>query len=571
MTERGWEYEPGRFKRFKLPTCAPAIITPEPRDVRGAKFDPVRVDRVLDSFALMRHTQGRWAGRPLIPDPWEIAYILAPTFGWVSFDAEFDAYVRIIRELYVDVPRKNGKTTLVGGIGVYLTCGDGEQGAQVITAATTKDQAGFVFNPVRQITKSSPDLNPYVQTLAGRIVHRPTASYMEVIANAADAQHGGNIHGGIIDELHLQKTRGMYEALSTGTGSRAQPLIVLITTADAGEQDTIYNERRTYCEKVARRIFPDPTFHGVVFAAGIEDDPFAETTWKKANPGYGKSPTKRYLTKAANGARNSAAEKSSFKRLHCGLRTKQAVTYIELDIWDRHASIVDEDLLKGRAAYGGMDLATTSDLCSVCWLFPDGQGGVDALWRHWMPERAFDRMSERTAGVAESWRNNGFLTVTPGDVADYDYIEQQINRDRENFRVRSIGYDRWNASQLVNNLTNQNAPMVQLGQGFASMSGPLKQIKHMLLAGDETMPLFRHGGNPLMRWQVDNLAVAMDAAGNVKPDKSKSGDKIDGFSAAVDAMAEVMAAKAHIVAPAHRPPRLARPAASRNPLATQQF
>src|SRR5215217_565233 len=227
MTERGWEYEPGRFKRFKLPTCPPAIITPEPRDVRGAKFDPVRVDRVLDSFALMRHTQGKWAGRPLIPDPWEIAYILAPTFGWVIFDREFDAYVRIIRELYVDVPRKNGKTTLVGGVGVYLTCGDGEQGAQVLTAATTENQAGFVFNPVKQIAKSSPDLSPFVQPLSKRIVHRPTASYMEVIANAADAQHGGNVHGGIIDELHLQKTRAMYEALSTGTGSRAQPLIVL--------------------------------------------------------------------------------------------------------------------------------------------------------------------------------------------------------------------------------------------------------------------------------------------------------------------------------------------------------
>ena len=205
-----------------------------------------------------------------------------------------------------------------------------------------------------------------------------------------------------------------------------------------------------------------------------------------------------------------------------------------------------------------MDLATTSDLCALCWLFPDGLGGVDAIWRHWIPEAAFERLCVRTADTAVEWRDNGFLTVTPGDVADYDYIEQQILRDVDTFDVQSIGFDRWNASQLSNNMTAEGVPMVQLGQGFGSMSAPLKQIKHMLGAGTEQRPMFRHGGHPLMRWQVDNLAVAMDAAENVKPDKLSSGDKIDGFSAAVDAMAEVMAAKAHIPAPPQVLPRRAR-------------
>ena len=175
--------------------------------------------------------------------------------------------------------------------------------------------------------------------------------------------------------------------------------------------------------------------------------------------------------------------------------------------------------------------------------FPDEDGGYDVVWRHWVPEDAFRRLNERTAGAARVWRREGWLHVTPGDVADYEYIRAQINRDRERFNVAAIGYDRWNASQLVNDLTNDEAPMVQLGQGYASMSAPLKQIKHLLLEGTTDAPRYRHGGNPVMRWQTDNLAVAMDAAGNVKPDKSKAGDKIDGWSAAVDAMAMALAAE----------------------------
>jgi phage terminase large subunit-like protein len=178
---------------------------------------------------------------------------------------------------------------------------------------------------------------------------------------------------------------------------------------------------------------------------------------------------------------------------------------------------------------------------------------------------------QRTARTAEEWRDNGYLTVTPGDVADYDYIQAQINRDRQTFRVASIGYDRWNASQLVNDLVKENAPMVQLGQGFATMSAPLKQIKHMLLAGSVRNPLFRHGGNPLMRWQVDNLSTDMDPAGNVKPNKKTSGDKIDGFSAAVDAMAELMAAKAHLPAPPATLPGKAAAPPKLSDVFTQQF
>jgi phage terminase large subunit-like protein len=229
-------------------------------------------------------------------------------------------------------------------------------------------------------------------------------------------------------------------------------------------------------------------------------------------------------------------------RLHLGVRTKQTTRFIMLDVWDRNAGFVDEQSLHGQA-FGGIDLASTSDLCSLCWLLPDGTGGYDVLWRHWCPERAYEAIVRRTAREAEVWRREGVLTVTSGDVADYGFIRAQINRDRERFDVGLVGFDPWNSSQLVNDLTDDGLPMVQVRQGFASMSAPLKQIGHVLAEGTAERPRFRHGGNPLMRWQTDNLAVATDAAGNVKPDKSTSGDKIDGWSAAVTAMSAAMSAE----------------------------
>lgn len=531
-----------RSRGLRLPDSPPAFKTPEPRRMKGARFDPARVDRVLKAFGLLRHTKGQWAGRPLTPDVWQVAYILAPVFGWVCWDEDANAYVRVHNHLYVEVPRKNGKTTLMGGIGIYLTCADGEKGAEVVAAATTEKQARFVFDPVRQLALKAPALKDYVKPLSGRIVHPRSGSYMEPVASVAEALHGGNIHGGLVDELHVHKSPDLVTTIETGTGSRTQPLIAIITTADDGRTDTIYARKRDYIEKLSQRVLKDASTYGVVWCADEDDDPFVEATWRKANPGYGVSPTRAYLRDAANRAKNSPLERAAFMRLHLGVRTNADSRYIDLPTWDRNAGLLEPTKLARRVAYGGLDLAATSDLCSLCWCFPTDDGSYDVLWRHWCPEEAFRTLNTRTAGAAQVWRKQGWLNVTPGNVADYDYIREQINRDREGFDVHGIGYDPWNATQLVNDLTGDEAPMVQLRQGYGTMSAPLKHIKHLLLEGAPDKPRYRHGGNPLMRWQTTNLAVAMDAAGNVKPDKKNSADKIDGWSAAVDAMAMAMAA-----------------------------
>ncbi|MFE5853550.1 terminase large subunit [Streptomyces sp. NPDC056500] len=529
-----------------LPDCPPLVKTPEPRDEPGAVFDPDRVDRVIAAFGKLRHTKGQWAGQPLKPDSWQVAYVLAPTFGWVHFDEDAGDYVRIISELYVDVPRKNGKSTLCGGIAMYMTCADTEPGAEVLAAATTKDQARFVFDPIRKLADSAPALKGHVKPLKDKILHPKSGSYFQVISNIADAQHGANLHCYICDELHIHKSPDMLETLETGTGSRRQPLGVVITTADSGKRETPYDNKRRRIEQLARRVLHDPSVYGVIFAAPNDADPHVEATWRAANPGYGISPTRAYLAKASRKAQSSPVDMASFKRLHLGIRTRQDLKYLPLDAWVRNSGVVDEAALEGRETWGGLDLAATSDLCALCWLFPnDEDGTLDALWRFWTPEDNLKALDKRTAKAASKWVEEGWLTATPGNVADYDWIKEQIRKDRDAFRVRSIGFDPWNSSQLTNDLVSERAPMVKVRQGFQTMSPVMKETQRLILRGTEEAPVLRHGGHPIVLWCVDNLAVAMDPAGNVKPDKKNSGDKIDGVSALLTAMSEIIA----------RPPR----------------
>lgn len=539
MLERGYP--------LPQPWQTPKVKTPEPRDMDGAVFDPARVDRVLASFHVLRHTQGKWAGRPLDPDPWQIAWILAPVFGWVHSNDD-GQWVRVIRDLYVDVPRKNGKSTLSGGIGVYMLGADGEAGAQVVCAASTEHQAGFVFQPIKQLVEKTPALKGVMVAHQKRIVHKPSNSYMEVISSAADAAHGMNLHCFICDELHVYKTPDLVRTLETGRGSRTQPLGVRITTPDDGKTNTIYDLTRTYVENVANGLIHDHAYYGVIWGADESDDPFAVETQMKANPGYGKSPTAEYLRDAANKARNSPAELATYQRLHLGIRTKQKTRFLTLDSWDANMGERYDNPdrfykeLKGRTCWGGWDLAAVSDLTAWALVFPDGDA-YDVLVRFWAPEDDLPALDKRTSGAARVWADQGWLTLTPGAVTDYTYIEQRILTDLELFDLQTIGYDPWNATQVSNDLQAAGFDVDRLTpvrQGAKTLSPVLKEIQRLLLTGGETRPLLRHHGNPVLRWNVDNLAVKEDVNQNVQPDKADSRDKIDGVAALCNAMSEAM-------------------------------
>ena len=523
-----------------MPDCPPMVKTPEPRKARGAVFDFERVDKVLAAFKVLRHTQGEMAGQPLTPDPWQVAYIIAPVFGWVRLNKRGN-WCRIIRKLYVDVPRKNGKTTIAGGIALYLTAADGEAGAQVVAAATTRDQAKFAFEPVKQLAERAPGLKGKLRPLAGSIIHPRTGSKFSVVASSADAQHGANIHGAIVDELHLHKKPDLVEAIETGTGARHQPLVMTITTADDGKPNSIYNRKRHYIEQLAKGLFTDETTYGVVWGVPRNADPFAEATWRAANPGYGMSPTEEFIQMQANEARNSPVNLATFKRLHLGIRTKQTTEYIRLEDWRKNKGhLLTESELEGRLCFGGLDLASVSDVTALAYIFPQEGGGYDCLFRFWTPEENVEELDKRVAGNASLWVAQGWLTTTPGDVTDYDFIRNQIVQDRDRFEIASIGIDRWNATQITNDLLAADVAMVKVPQGFVTMSPAMKEMQRLVLKGRRGRPLLQHGGNPVMEWMVDNLTVAMDAAGNVKPDKENAADKIDGVSALATALSEAL-------------------------------
>jgi phage terminase large subunit-like protein len=549
---------------YMPPKCPPLIKTPEPgytktAEARKVRFDPARVEKVINTFRQLRHTKGHMAGHVFEPDTWQVAYVLAPWAGWVIKSPDSGEWVRVITLLYVDLPRKNGKTTLAGGIALYLTGADGEHGGQVVAAATQKDQASFVFEPMRELVIKS-GLRAYLKPYKYKISHPASGSYFKPIANAGDAQHGADIHGAVIDELHLHKNMELIDALETGTGSRTQPLIMFITTADSGKRNTPYDRRRHRVEQIASGVLKDITTYGVIWAAEKPvyedgklikgDNPFSVATLKKANPGYGVSPTIRYLKGEAEKAKESPVEYARYLRLHLGIRTKQAFRYIDVDEWDANASIVDVERLKGRACYGGLDLGSTSDLTALVWVFPDeDRGGFDVLARFWTPEENVENLDDRTAKAASTeWIPNGWLRTTPGNVTDYHFIKAQIDQDLEDFDVQEIAYDPWHAQELVNDLVNDGAPMVTMRQGYASISAPTKDTQRLIKMGsrlDKTgapiHPVVRHGGNPCLRWQVDNFAVAMDEAGNVKPDKANAGDKIDGVVALIMGLGRTLA------------------------------
>jgi phage terminase large subunit-like protein len=547
------------------PWQVPIWKTPEPRELEGAAFDPARVDRVLAAFGRLRHTQGRWAGKPLTPANWQVAYILAPVFGWVRWDDESSSMVRVIRAAQVDEPRKNGKTTLAGGVAMYLTAADGEQGAQVLAVAASKDQAGYCFNPVKAIAEKSPDLAPYVKVYVGKIVHGASGSYFQVVASVADLLHGANVHGAVVDELHVHKTRDVVDAVETGTGARAQPLIFSISTADEGKPGTIYSEKRELLEKLARGVFVDFTFYGVVWAAAESErdlvaeglSPFSVEAQRRANPGYGVSPTAAFLKAEADRAEQTPANLARYLRLHLGIRTKQATRYIRLDAWDASAGVVDEAALAGRPCHGGLDMGSVSDLTALCWIFPNRPGDTyTALWRFWTPADSLTDLDRRTAGSAEAWVRDGWLSTTPGAVFDPSAVNDQLDADAQTFDVQTVGYDRWGANDVTRKASEAGMTLVPIGQGFAALSAPMKEMLRLTLVGR-----LHHGGNPVMRWMVDNLAVAMDRHANVKPDKAAAADKIDGVSAAVNALKECMDAA---VVEAVNPPATA-PASAPDP------
>lgn len=477
------------------------------------------------------HTKGELAGQPFVLEPWQEQQIVRPLFGWKRADG-----TRRYREAYIEIPKKNGKSTLAAGIALLLLFADGEAGCEVYSAAGDKEQARIVFNDAKLMRGASPELRKRSRAYKDTIVAHATASKYQVLSADAPTKHGLNPHGIVFDELHVQPNRELWDTLTTGGAARRQPLTVALTTAGV-DRHSICWEKHDYALKVLDGSIPDPSFLAVIYAAEETDDWRAPATWAKANPNLGISVKEAFLQDQVKKADDSLAYLNTFKRLHLNIWTESVTRWISPDRWTACGAVFDPEMLVGRACYGGLDLSTTTDITALELLFvPDEpEGLLYTLSKFWCPQDAIALRARRDRVPYDVWAQQGYLTPTSGNVVDYDRVRQDVRGLAERYRIREIAYDRWNASQLVTQLQEDGATMVPFGQGFASMSAPTKELEKVIVGGR-----LRHGSNPVLTWMSANIVIAKDAADNWKPTKAKSSGRIDGMVALVMALGRSM-------------------------------
>jgi len=475
---------------------------------------------------LLVHVKGEWAGQPFLLLPWQ-KKIVRDVFGWKRPDG-----TRRYRTVYIEVPRKNGKSNLAAGLALYMLFLDDEPGAEIYSAAADTDQAAIVFDLAKQMVEASPALEARSEVYKRSIVVPATRSVYRVVSADAYTKHGFNAHGVVFDELHAQPNRELWDVLTTATGARRQPLVIAITTAGY-DRESICWEQHEYARKVAEGIIEDDTFYPAIWAADEDDDWLDEEVWKKANPSLGHTLKWEYLRGEARRAQQSPAYQNTFRRLHLNQWTQQETRWLPMEAWNACAHEVDEEALAGWVGYGGLDLASSVDIAAFEIVFPPREEGD--LWRvvsrFWIPEENIVERARRDRVPYDAWVRDGYITATPGNVIDYAFIMAEIERLGEMYDIREIAFDRWGAVQISTALEERGFTMVQFGQGFRSMSPPTKELLRLVLEGK-----IAHGGHPVLRWMADNLVVDTDPAGNVKPNKKKSREKIDGMVALIMAL-----------------------------------
>lgn len=488
---------------------------------RGLWFDREAGQIAIDFFGLLKHSKGEWAGTALTLEPWQ-QFHLWTLFGWKR-----DNGLRRFRTSYLEVARKNGKTTTAAGVGLYLMLADNEPGAEIYTAATKRDQARIAHSEATRMVKGSPYLRRVIRVVKDNLHIIDTASKFEPVGRDADSLDGLNIHGAIVDEVHAHKTRDMWDILETATGARRQPLMFAITTAGFDRQTVCY-ELHEYTQKVLDGVIEDDSFFGIIYALDDETEWEDETQWVKANPNLGVSVKLDDLQRKAAKAKEMPSALNAFLRLHMNIWTQAETRWISPESWADCGDAVDADGLRGRICYGGLDLSSTTDITALVLVFPPEADGdpYQVLCRFWIPEESMRERSRRDRVPYDAWVRQGYITATPGNVVDYEYIFEQVDQDAQRYDIKEIAFDRWGAARVSQVLIEQGMTMVQFGQGFASMNAPMHELEKLILSRG-----IAHGGNPVLSWMAHNLVARQDPAGNLKPDKKASTEKIDGIVA----------------------------------------
>lgn len=489
------------------------------------RFDASAATKAIDFFPrVLRHFKGEWAGQPIVLEPWQ-QFIVGSLWGWRD-----DAGLRRFRTAFVELPRGQGKSTIAGGLGLLATFFDDEPGADGFCVATKRDQARIVFEAARRMVLASPALRKRIEAEKHQLLQESSASKLLPLGADADTLDGLRPHIVIADEVHAHKNAGVIEIMQTGMGTRRHPLLFEITTAGQ-ERVSIWWQHREYTRQVLEGVVEDDTWWGFI-ACGDEDDDWQDPkTWAKANPNYGVSVKPAYLAGECRKAVNIPAYEPTFRRLHVGQLVEQETRLVSRAQWDACGEAYDWDAFAGRPVFAGLDLSKTTDLTACTWLAVDPDGAVRVWPQVWLPEAKLADSSDRVPYRA--WAAQGWLTVTPGSVVDYQRVRADIVEKARTCQLRALGYDPWNATETAQQLaaTLGEKAVIEVRQGYASMTEPTQRLLALLAAG-----LLRHPQSPVLTWCADNLAVTQDPAGNLKPDKAKSRQRIDPMVALLNAL-----------------------------------
>lgn len=496
---------------------------------KDSVYNKSAADYAVNFIECLCHTKGTWAGKRFELIDWQ-EQIIRDIFGTLKPNG-----YRQFNTAYVEIPKKQGKSELAAAVALLLTCGDGEERAEVYGCAADRQQASIVFEVAADMVRMCPALNRRVKILAAtkRIIYTPTNSFYQVLSAEAYSKHGFNIHGVVFDELHTQPNRKLFDVMTKGSGdARMQPLYFLITTAGTDTHSICY-ETHQKAKDILEGRKVDPTFYPVIYGADEGDDWTDPKTWKKANPSLGITVGIDKVVAACESAKQNPAEENSFRQLRLNQWVKQAVRWMPMEKWDKCEIAFNEEELEGRVCYGGLDLSSTTDITAFVLVFPptDENDKYYILPYFWIPEDNIALRVSRDHVPYEIWKQQGFLETTEGNVVHYAYIEKFVEKLGERFNIREIAFDRWGAVQMVQNLEGMGFTVVPFGQGFKDMSPPTKELMKLVLEGK-----IAHSGHPVLHWMMDNVCARTDPAGNIKMDKEKSTEKIDGAVATVMAL-----------------------------------
>lgn len=501
---------------------------------RGIYFSEDRAQHILDFYNFIPHVKGALAGKPIELMAWHV-FILINIFGFViplidemtgeqMLDDDGDTIlVRRFRTAYDEVARKNAKSTLSSGIGLYMTGADGEGGAEVYSAATTRDQARIVFDDAKNMIKKAPrSLGRLFGHVKLNIHQERSASKFEPLSSDANNLDGLNIHCGIVDELHAHRTRDVWDVLETATGARLQSLLFAITTAGSNKEGICF-EQRDYAIKVLRGVVEDDTYFAMIYTLDEGDDPFDEKNWPKANPGLGICKRWDDMRRLAKKAKEQVAARPNFFTKHLNIWVTAECAWMDMDRWAKCADIASDDELRNWPLWVGVDLANKIDICAAVktWLAPNGHTHTKS--KFWIPEGRLETAPKHIAELYRKWADAGYLDLTDGDVIDHGYIKSEIEAWVKGESLKEIAFDPWSATQFSLALAEEGLPLVEVAQTVKNLSESMKSVQ-----ADVYGNKIHHDGNPVMTWMMANVTVKPDKNDNIFPNKSTPENKIDG-------------------------------------------